>query len=96
MKKTLKSGRNVEIKQMDIDDVDYCDDLQRISQEKDGNIAIYGINRSNTAWIRKGLIGGDFKAEINGSVPDDVIRELSEEEKIELVGAIRGHQSLGK
>jgi len=59
MKKTLKSGRNVEIKQMDIDDVDYCDDLQRISQEKDGNIAIYGINRSNTAWIRKGLIGGD-------------------------------------
>ena len=96
MTKTLKSKRNVEIKQMPIDDCTYCDDLQRISQEKDGNISIYGVNRSNVAWIRKGLVGGDFKTEMNGSVPDDVIRELSEEERIELVGLIRGHQSLGK
>ena len=96
MKKTLETGRKIEVKEMSIDDVDFCNDLQRISQEKDGNISIYGINRSNTAWIRKGLGGGDFKTEINGSVPDSVIRELSEDEKIELVGYIKEYQNLGK
>ena len=96
MKKTLKTKRNVEVKEMTIDDIDYCNDLQRISQESDGNISIYGINRSNTAWIRKGLTGGDFEIVINGVVPDSVIKELSEEEKIELVGIIREYQSLGK
>ena len=96
MKKTLETGRKIEVKEMSIDDVDFCNDLQRISQEKDGNISIYGINRSNTAWIRKGLAGGDFKAEMNGSVPDSVIRELSEDEKIELVGYIKEYQNLGK
>ena len=64
MKKTLETGRKIEVKEMSIDDVDFCNDLQRISQEKDGNISIYGINRSNTAWIRKGLAGGDFKTEM--------------------------------
>ena len=96
MKKTLETGRKIEVKEMSIDDVDFCNDLQRISQEKHGNISIYGINRSNTAWIRKGLAGGDFKTEMNGSVPDPIIKELSEDEKIELVGYIKEYQNLGK
>ena len=46
--------------------------------------------------MRAGLIGGDFKTEINGSVPDSVIKELSVTEKIELVQLIQEHSNLGK
>ena len=96
MEKTLSTKRKVKLKEMTIDDMDHCNDLQHICQESDGGISIYGLNKSNTAWIRKGLAGGDFKAEMNGSVPDSVIRELSEDEKIELVGYIKEYQNLGK
>ena len=96
MKKTLSTKRKVELKDMTIDQMDSCKDLTRISQEKDGLVTLYGVNRSNTAWIRGGLAGGDFKVEINGAVPDAVIKELSETEKIELVTLIQEHNNLGK
>ena len=96
MEKKLKSKRKVILKEMSIDDMDHCNDLQHICQESDGGISIYGLNKSNTAWIRKGLSGGDFKDVINGVVPDSVIRELNETEKIELVGLIKEYNNLGE
>ena len=96
MKKKLKSGKEVVLKEISIDDMDSCNDLQHICQESDGGISIYGLNKSNTAWIRKGLSGGDFKVAVNGVVPDSVIRELNETEKIELVGLIKEYNNLGE
>ena len=96
MEKKLKSKRKVILKEMTIDDMDHCNDLQHICQESDGGISIYGLNKSNTAWIRKGLSGGSFKVAINGAVPDSVIRELNETEKIELVGLIKEYNQLGE
>ena len=81
---------------MSCDDMDNCGDLQTFGREVDGKIAVYGTNKSNTAWIRKGLAGGDFKVEINGVVPDAVIKELTTTEKIELVQLIQEHNHLGK
>ena len=96
MEKKLSTKRKVILKEMSIDDMDHCNDLQHICQESDGGISIYGLNKSNTAWIRKGLSGGDFKIAINGVVPDSVIRELNETEKIELVGLIIEYNQLGE
>lgn len=56
---------------MSIDDMDYCNDLQHICQEPDGGISIYGLNKSNTAWIRRGVEGSD----------DKFIKALTEAEK---------------
>ena len=96
MEKKLSTKRTVVLKEMSIDDMDHCNDLQHICQESDGGISIYGLNKSNTAWIRKGLSGGDFKDVINGVVPDSVIKELSVTEKTELVELIREHSTLGE
>ena len=61
MKKTLSTKREVILKEMTIDDMDHCNDLQHICQESDCGISIYGLNKSNTAWIRKGVEGSDDK-----------------------------------
>jgi len=96
MEKTLSTKRKVIIRELSCDEEVDCADFQRFSREVDGNLAIYGTQRSNLAFIRAGLIGGDFKTEINGSVPDSVIKELSVTEKIELVQLIQEHNTLGK
>ena len=96
MKKTLSTKREVILKEMTIDDMDYCNDLQHICQESDGGISIYGLNKSNTAWIRKGLAGGKFKTEINGSVPDEVFKEMTLGEQEDLRNVIQECQYLGE
>ena len=86
MEKKLKSKRKVILKEMTIDDMDHCNDLQHICQESDGGISIYGLNKSNTAWIRKGVEGSD----------DKFIKSLNETEKIELVALVKKHNTLGE
>ena len=95
MEKKLKSKRKVILKEMSIDDMDHCGDMMKLGVDKDGYYQ-QGVNKMQTAWIRKGLSGGDFKVEINGVVPDSVIKELSETEKIELVGLIKKYNQLGE
>ena len=95
MEKKLKSKRKVILKEMSIDDMDHCGDMMKLGVDKDGYYQ-QGVNKMQTAWIRKGLSGGDFKVEINGVVPDSVIKELSETEKIELVGLIKEYNQLGE
>ena len=86
MTKTLSTGKEVTLKEISIDDMDFCNDLQHICQESDGGISIYGLNKSNTAWIRKGVEGSD----------DKFIKSLTENEKIELVSLVKEHNTLGE
>ena len=86
MEKTLSTKRKVKLKEMTIDDMDHCNDLQHICQESDGGISIYGLNKSNTAWIRRGVEGSD----------DKFIKGLTEAEKIELVSMVKAHNTVGE
>ena len=86
MTKTLSTKKEVKLKEMSIDDMDSCNDLQHICQESDGGISIYGLNKSNTAWIRKGGEGSD----------DKFIKSLTEAEKIELDALVKEHNTLGE
>lgn len=92
----LKSGRKIEVKLMSIDDVDFCLDIQSFRRESDGKMAVYNVSKSVTAWIRRGLKGGDFKSEINGEITDELIREMTMAERIELSELIKSHNILGE
>ena len=96
----LASGRKVEINpEIDLDICDNCGDLNRLSQEVDGNLSIYGYHRAETAWIRAGLLGGDFKngpLDDNKRVMDKAIKELTPGEKTQLAKEIQAAQYLGE
>ena len=88
MKKVkLKSGKEVKIKEMSIDDIDACSDLMTFSMKGDNISTIHGISKARTSWLRKG-IGGD--------VSDKFLKSLSEDEKNELSQKIQEHQRLGE
>ena len=96
----LKSGRKIQLKEMSIDDVDFCSDIAEIIYNEAGEVStVKGVSKSRTAWLRRGIDGGDFKDfSLNGKglVGDSVIRELNEVEKNELMVLIQGYQSLGE
>ena len=95
----LKSKRKVELKEMSIDDVDYCNDLTVMKYE-DGEIShMAGLSKTRTAWLRRGIAGGDFKkfkTDDNGYASDSVLKELDEKEKNELVQSIQKYQTMGE
>ena len=92
----LSTKRKVEIAEMSIDDMDYCNDIITMSQDDNGKTVIKNLNKARTAWLRKGIAGGDFKSKFNGSVSDSALKELSEDEKNELNALIQEHQKLGE
>ena len=94
----LASKRKVELQEMSVDDVDKCNDMTVLRSDEDGEPYVVGLSRARTAWLRKGIAGGDFKPfKIeNDEVIDKVLRQLSEEEKNELLPLIQGHQQLGE
>ena len=96
----LKSGRKIQLKEMSIDDVDFCSDIAEILYNEAGEVStVRGVSKSRTAWLRRGIAGGDFKDfSLNGKglVGDTVLKELNEAEKNELMGMIQGYQSLGE
>ena len=97
--KTLKSGRKVMIKDMKLDDIDRCKDLLQVIFEDGQARTVSGLNRQRTQWIRKGLGGGDFKnwpSPGKGDAPDNVIKQLDDSEREELVALIQEAQSLGE
>ena len=96
IKKTLSTGRKVEIKTMPQDDIVDCEDLIQVHYT-DGKISHFtNASKAKTAWIRKGLCGGDFKVKINGSVPDSVFKEMSTLEQEELRTLIQESQYMGE
>ena len=56
----LKSKKKIELKEMSIDEVDFCND-SAVMKYEDGEIShIGGLSKTRTAWLRRGISGGDF------------------------------------
>ena len=95
----LKSKRKVDLKEMSIDEVDICNDLAVMKYENGEVSHISGLSRTRTAWLRRGIKGGDFKTfktGTDGYPEDSVLKQLSEDEKNELVQLVQEYQSLGE
>ena len=92
----LSSGRVVVIKEIPIDIIDELRDIPEIYFVGDQQKTIRNVNKAQTAWIRNGLGGGDFENwKPNGSItPDNVLRQLSDTERVELVALIQKEQQL--
>tara|TARA_Y100000401_G_C8324565_1_gene227375 strand:- start:737 stop:1081 length:345 start_codon:yes stop_codon:yes gene_type:complete len=95
----LSTGRKVKLKDMTIDEVDHCSDSTVIHQDGAGGNYFTGLAKSRTAWLRRGIAGGEFnsfKLNASGLVDDSVLKQLSETEKNELIVAIQSHQNMGE
>ena len=95
----LKSKKKIELKEMSIDEVDFCNDQSTMRYEDGEMTHITGLSKSRTAWLRRGIKGGDFKAfktNKDGYPADSVLKQLSEEEKNELVQLVQEYQNLGE
>ena len=82
----LSTGKEVKLKEMSVDDIDYCNDVPQMRYEGTEVVAITNLAKARTAWIRKGVEGSD----------DKFIRALTENEKNELSLAVQEHQRLGE
>ena len=95
----LKSKKKVELREMTLDEVDYCNDLAVMKYEEGELSHISGLSKTRTAWIRRGIKGGDFKGyktNLEGYPEDSVIKQMTEDEKNELVRVIQEYQTLGE
>ena len=96
----LKSGRKIQLKEMSVDEVDFCQDIAQIVYNEEGEVStVRGVSKSRTAWIRRGLAGGDFKdfsLDVKGLTEDSAIKEMNEVEKNELMQLIQGYQNMGE
>jgi len=82
----LKSGVEIELKEMSVDDIDFCNDLPQMRYEGNEIVAITNLAKARTAWIRKGVKGAD----------DKFIKGLSDDDKNELSLAVQEFQRLGE
>ena len=98
IEKKLNSGRKVLIKEMSVDQIDQCTDIPEVIFAEGSVKTIKNSSKARTQWIRYGLGGGDFKdyKEQNGVVTDNTIKEMTLEEKDDLMLAIQDAQVLGK
>ncbi len=94
--KKLKTGRKVKIKELPIDTIDDLKDMPEVYFLKGEEKTIKNINRAQTAWIRNALVGGDFEDWVpNGKqAPDNVLRQLTQPERTELVALIQTCQTM--
>lgn len=94
--KVLKSGRKVKIKELSEDQIADLKDIPEIYFIGDQERTIRNSNKANLAWLRCGLAGGDFKDwKPNGvAPPDSVLRQLTAEERLELIALIQECQTV--
>ena len=95
----LKSKKKIELREMGLDEVDFCNDLAVMKYENGEISHISGLSKTRTAWLRRGIVGGDFKSfktDADGYPEDSVLKQLSEDEKNELVQLVQEYQSLGE
>ena len=94
----LSTKRKVELKEMSIDEMDFCNDVTILRQASNGETYIMGVSKARTAWIRRGISGGDFKSIKfdDGLLSDKNLKELNENEKNEIVTAIQDYQNMGE
>ena len=86
MKELKLKDKVVKLKEMSIDDIDFCNDLPQMRYENDQVVSITNLSKARTSWIRKGVDGSD----------DKFIRSLSEDEKNTLSLAVQEYQRLGE
>ena len=98
VEKKLRSKRKVKIKSMSVDQMDECADISEVIFDKGSIATIKHSSKARTKWLRYGLGGGDFKdyQEDNGVVADSVIKQMTLEEKDELMAVIQEAQILGE
>ena len=82
----LSTGKEIKIKEMSVDDIDFCNDIPEMKYDGDNLIAIKHLSKARTAWIRRGVEGAD----------DTFIKSLNDDEKNELSVAIQDYQRLGE
>lgn len=83
----LDSGLEVKIKEMSVDDIDYCNDIPEVKFNED-NVAttIKYMAKARTAWLRKGVVDCD----------DKMIKSMTDVDKAELMLAVQEFQKLGE
>ena len=86
MKDFKLKDKSVKIKEMSVDDIDFCNDVPQMRYEGDQVVAITNLSKARTSWIRRGVEGTD----------DKFIKSLSEDEKNELSLAVQEYQRLGE
>ena len=82
----LSTGKEPKLKEMSVDDIDYCNDIPQMIYEGNEVVSITNLAKARTAWIRKGVEGAD----------DKFIKALCEDEKNDLSLAVQEHQRLGE
>tara|TARA_Y100000310_G_scaffold345032_1_gene461301 strand:- start:1933 stop:2253 length:321 start_codon:yes stop_codon:yes gene_type:complete len=89
--KKLSSGRKVQIKELTEDQIADLKDIPEVYFIGEEERTIRNANKANLAWLRCGLSGGDFNDwKPNGvAPPDNVLKQLTDKERLELVGLIR-------
>ena len=94
----LKTKRKVELKEMSIDAVDFCSDVTLVKMSEGEIDYVVNMAKARTAWLRRGIAGGDFKSfkVENGLVTDKVLKQLSDEEKNELLIFVQDYQKMGE
>jgi len=86
MKELKLKDKVVKLKEMSIDDIDFCNDLPQMRYENDQVVSITNLSKARTSWIRKGVDGSD----------DKFIRSLTEDEKNQISLAVQEYQRLGE
>jgi len=84
--KEHKLPKGAKLREMSVDEIDFCNDLPQMRYENDEVVAITNLSKARTAWIRKGVVGAD----------DKFIKSLSDSEKNELSIAVQEYQRLGE
>ena len=94
----LKSKRKVKVKELSLDQIADLNDIPEIKFDNGIVSTIKNLNKAKLAWLRSGVGGGDFADwKPNGvAPPDNVLRQLTDDEQDELVEKIKGAQSLSK
>ena len=94
--KKLKSGRKVQIKDLTEDQIADLKDIPEIYFIGEEERTIRNTNKANLAWLRCGIGGGDFDDwKPNGiAPPDHVLRQLTEDERLEIVLLIKECQTV--
>ena len=82
----LSTNKKVKIKEMSVDDIDFCSDVPEMIYDNDKLVTIKNLSKARTSWIRKGVDGAD----------DNFIRALTDDEKNELSIAVQEYQRLGE
>ena len=88
MKVKLKSGKEVTLKDVSVDDKDEMLDSCEWNYDKDGNPSgMVNMNKTTTMWIRKGL---------EGDTSDKVLKTFSMEDRTEIFIALQKYLTVGE